>query len=104
MPKTGATCYYCGEKTVVIGGPLAVWSPMAETRDHVVPLVLGGAKTGANVVVACGWCNARKADLLHHEWVAGLAFVELEKRDGVFRRKAAKVLARWPEMVPKVER
>mgnify|MGYP001598666048 FL=1 len=41
-------CVYCGGK------------PQRLTKDHLTPLVYGGAHTMANIVPACGLCNSRK--------------------------------------------
>jgi len=42
------TCHYCPE--------------VATSRDHIVPLSLGGPMAQANIVMACGPCNVRKGN------------------------------------------
>lgn len=49
-------CAYCGRKRVL-------------TQDHVEPTSRGGSHTAANIVPACGPCNASKGDRLLLEWV-----------------------------------
>ena len=44
------TCQYCGKKC----------SSEDLTFDHVVPIVMGGAKTWENIVTCCVACNHRK--------------------------------------------
>ena len=36
--------------------------------DHVVPVAKGGRHALANILPACGDCNAHKSDLLLVEW------------------------------------
>ena len=50
-------CFYCGKSA-----PL--------TRDHVVPLALGGAHDKDNIVAACGACNSSKKNLPLVAWLA----------------------------------
>jgi 5-methylcytosine-specific restriction endonuclease McrA len=45
-------CAYCGCK------------PKRLTRDHIIPLALGGEHTMSNIVPACGPCNSKK-------WIKG---------------------------------
>lgn len=51
-----ARCAYCGS----IG---------KMTRDHVVPLSLGGSNAIENIVPACQWCNGSKWNRLLEEWL-----------------------------------
>lgn len=44
----GHRCFYCGAKTKL-------------TKDHVIPVVLGGNNTIDNIVPACMKCNRRKS-------------------------------------------
>ncbi|MEM7764754.1 MAG: HNH endonuclease [Pseudomonadota bacterium] len=46
------TCLYCGER----------FPSRLLTRDHVVPVSVGGADIWENVATACRACNQRKAD------------------------------------------
>jgi len=57
VQKLGGKCAYCGLK------------PEHLTRDHIIPLKLGGGNDIANILPACRPCNARK----------GLAPLELFK-------------------------
>lgn len=53
----GNVCLYCGK-----AGPL--------TRDHKVPLVLGGTDDIANIVPACRSCNSRKGTRTDTEFLS----------------------------------
>jgi hypothetical protein len=59
------TCAYCGDRR--------------EVRDlqaeHIVPASRGGAYSWMNLVTACAWCNARKADRTPEE--AGMPLLYL---------------------------
>lgn len=57
-------CYYC-ERT--FGQQCGI-----ETRDHVIPRVLGGTTEPANIVICCGECNVNKGDKLLWEWESRL--------------------------------
>lgn len=98
MPKAAEPCFYCGEQTARTLTP----SDCSRTRDHVVPLALGGTNEYENLVVACGWCNSSKRDMFHHEWVTWLACIDIYKRGSTFRRKSTAVLNRWWFMVPEM--
>jgi 5-methylcytosine-specific restriction endonuclease McrA len=52
--RDGYMCLYCGE----------VLSARLLTRDHIVPVSLGGLDTWENVATACRACNHRKANRL----------------------------------------
>lgn len=65
------------------------------TYDHVIPVSLGGTRTEENRVVACRWCNSRKADMMLDEWVTWLVTVDLKRRGEIAMRKGAAVLAKW---------
>lgn len=51
-------CLYCGDK----------FAPNDLTRDHVVPLSLGGRDNWENVVTACYRCNNLKGNKVLEEW------------------------------------
>ncbi|MGZ4517276.1 MAG: HNH endonuclease [Mycobacteriaceae bacterium] len=55
--RQGKTCAYC--------------SRLADTIDHVVPLVRGGTNYEGNLVPCCRKCNGGKAALLIVEWRTG---------------------------------
>jgi len=40
-------CFYCGKATKL-------------TKDHVIPIILGGSDDIGNIVPACGHCNSKK--------------------------------------------
>jgi hypothetical protein len=65
------------------------------TYDHVIPVSLGGTRTDDNRVIACRWCNSRKADMLVDEWVTWLITVDLQRRGPIAVRKGAAVLAKF---------
>lgn len=48
----GGKCAGCGRKL----GPGDRWD-----ADHIVPLILGGAHSEANLQVLCGWCHKEKS-------------------------------------------
>lgn len=50
-------CQYCGKKLTM----------ETATLDHVIPRSRGGLDIWTNLVLACGRCNARKADRLPAE-------------------------------------
>lgn len=53
-------CYLCGQAV-----PKVHWNhPLALTLDHVIPRVLGGPDTAANLRVAHRACNRAKWDSL----------------------------------------
>jgi 5-methylcytosine-specific restriction endonuclease McrA len=54
-------CQYCGRHRLELRDREFL------TRDHVVPLSLGGSNSWENVVTACSTCNNRKASHLPHE-------------------------------------
>ena len=56
--RDGHLCLYCGEKFKVED----------LTRDHVVPLSLGGRDNWENVVTACFRCNNLKGNKVLQEW------------------------------------
>ena len=94
MSEPGGPCAYCGEETVKApsGSSGGMFNTM--TYDHIVPLSLGGERTGENRVVACRWCNSRKADMMLDEWLAWLAAIDLQRRGEVAVRKGTAVLGR----------
>lgn len=55
--RDGYMCLYCGEVLAV----------RLLTRDHIVPVSVGGTDTWENVATACRPCNHRKADRLLDE-------------------------------------
>lgn len=57
------TCAYCGSTENL-------------TRDHVVPVVIGGSNNPNNVIVACRSCNSSKHDKSMHSWYRGTPFFE----------------------------
>ena len=56
--RDGYLCLYCGN----------LFSPLALTRDHVVPVSRGGRNTWSNVASACKVCNHRKNNRTPAEW------------------------------------
>ncbi|MEX0893662.1 MAG: HNH endonuclease [Gemmatimonadota bacterium] len=54
-------CMYCGRHKSTLRGREFL------TRDHVVPIVLGGDNSWENVVTACSPCNNRKGSHLPEE-------------------------------------
>ena len=78
-------CVYCG----------LAYPPGQLSVDHVQPRVLGGDRSGGNLVTACGPCNVRKG----HRTVA--AFLADEPAALLnFRRLARHV---WPRHLKAVE-
>ena len=59
LERDGERCHYCGS----IVGPFHL--------DHVHPVILGGASTPDNLVVACRPCNMSKGPLTIEEWLIG---------------------------------
>lgn len=62
--RDNGVCHICGEKTdwnsyKIINNKKCSYGNYP-TRDHVVPLALGGTDTWDNVKLACFKCNARK--------------------------------------------
>lgn len=62
----GKPCHWCRRKMHSQGSG----GSLAATRDHVIPQVAGGYRTGKNVVWACAACNNVKAAMLPGEWHA----------------------------------
>ncbi len=65
--RDGLRCRYCRIPLVVDAGPGLM--PNAHglhvsvaTIDHVVPVCAGGGNTRENQVLACSWCNGKKAE------------------------------------------
>lgn len=54
--RDGNKCHYCNEHFSYTG-----WK--APTIDHKVPKALGGNDHLVNLVLACGHCNAKKANI-----------------------------------------
>lgn len=69
--RDGATCQYCGSKS--LAGEL--------TLDHVVPRSRGGASTWENLVASCKRCNNRKRDRTPAE--AGMALMRQPRQIGI---------------------
>jgi len=59
--RDGYRCQYCGRHRSHLRTREFL------TRDHVVPISLGGDNSWENVVTACSTCNNRKADHLPEE-------------------------------------
>jgi 5-methylcytosine-specific restriction endonuclease McrA len=59
--RDGYRCQYCGRHRLELRDREFL------TRDHVIPLSLGGSNSWENVVTACSTCNNRKASHLPHE-------------------------------------
>jgi hypothetical protein len=60
-------CFYCeGEFNKAHYGTN---KPLAQTRDHIIPLSKGGSNRPANMVYACTCCNHFKASLTLEEFV-----------------------------------
>lgn len=97
MPESGEPCNYCGEETTKAPAGSNGGAHNTMTYDHVIPVSLGGTRTDANRVVACRWCNSRKADMMLEEWVAWLSHINLKIRGEVAVRKGAAVLARYQQ-------
>lgn len=55
--RDGWCCHICGKK---VDAQLAVPHPLAPTRDHVIPLALGGRHEMGNVRLAHFICNSRR--------------------------------------------
>lgn len=54
------------------------------TIDHIIPVSKGGVGLQFNKVIACTWCNCRKANLnadLFVKWVRSLRSYEIGSRD-----------------------
>jgi 5-methylcytosine-specific restriction endonuclease McrA len=60
-------CFYCGS---LLGSESA--GSRKASLDHHYPVSRGGPDTYENTVAACRACNDAKADLLPHEFMAGL--------------------------------
>lgn len=61
------TCYFCGETNLNPNyhSPRLTSSKQKATIDHFIPVSKGGGKFDEkNLVVACGHCNGKKADLM----------------------------------------
>ena len=56
--RDGHQCVWCG-------------SP-GDTLDHVIPRALGGTHRPANLVTACGSCNAKRGKASAFEWIQRL--------------------------------
>jgi 5-methylcytosine-specific restriction endonuclease McrA len=56
-------CYLCGDFMVHPGHPALAQSPLARTRDHVVPRCRGGGNR-RNVLLAHDRCNGEKGERL----------------------------------------
>lgn len=64
-------CFYCGHATYTAQKA----SPKTKrTRDHVHPIVRGGAKVRENIVTACEACNQDKGRLTLEEYRAVVAY------------------------------
>lgn len=87
------TCHYCSRPLQ----PRGTDSPLAATRDHVVPKSKGGRKT----VPCCRTCNEIKADRLPDEWAAYMAENPMwwgtadERMRDSWRRKGRATLEQW---------
>lgn len=51
-PNSGGKCCYCGKKLKFRDA----------TIDHFIPQVKGGETDAINCVIACDWCNGKKAN------------------------------------------
>ena len=63
----GGCCAYCGARRKKL------------TKDHVVPLNVGGGLTADNVVPACGKCNSSKIDNEVEIWFTSQKFFKPER-------------------------
>lgn len=86
-------CFYCGEQMLQ---NVAHNHPDRVTKDHVIPLALGG-QGRHNKVLCCNWCNNSKGSLLLGEWMIMLGVIDLHRRGEIAVRKGALVLARYHE-------
>lgn len=57
-------CTYCGAECDPTDKAYGDVGPTHPTADHVVPLILGGANTPENAVLACFSCNTSKGSKL----------------------------------------
>lgn len=73
--RQGKRCTYCGG--------------IADTIDHVVPLVRGGTNHEGNLTPCCRPCNSSKAGYTVSEWRTGRRLGRM-KRAPQWKRKAAK--------------
>ena len=84
--ETLTQCVYCGEQLNV----------KTITRDHVIPVVRGGAKASHNIAPACLKCNTEKGPLTANEYLNArhnkilLAAKVTEIQDILARRRASK--------------
>jgi 5-methylcytosine-specific restriction endonuclease McrA len=64
--RDGLNCSYCGIPT----------EEYNRTRDHVIPLSMGGTNTLDNLVLACKSCNGLKGNLTVEEFLGYLRGVQ----------------------------
>lgn len=72
----GGECAYCG-CTMRKGERL--------TRDHLVPVSLGGLTIQSNIVPACSRCNSSKQDSEWREWFMKQPFFSQERMNKIFK-------------------
>ena len=66
--QLGDDCYLCGKVMEFVDFRTMKATPLSATRDHVVPLALGGAQYGENVKLAHQYCNNLKSNLPPEQW------------------------------------
>ena len=72
----GGECAYCG-RTTRKGERL--------TRDHLVPVSLGGKTEQGNIVPACKTCNCSKGNKDFREWLMSQPFFSQERLNRIFK-------------------
>lgn len=82
-------CSYCGES-------FGVELHSMRTRDHIVPIALGGKGLVRNTALACHWCNNHKRDRELLDWIRFLS-THRTAPGSVPARKQAAVLRRYME-------
>lgn len=69
LAECGGACVYCGAP--------------ATTRDHVVPVAVGGSDSVLNIVPSCKPCNSSKGDMPLIVWLAKRATENQKERRNV---------------------
>lgn len=59
LRRTSGKCFYCDEKLTIKN----------RSRDHLIPLAVGGSNGRRNIVPACKKCNYLKGDMLPGEFL-----------------------------------
>jgi 5-methylcytosine-specific restriction endonuclease McrA len=66
-------CAYCGENK-----PLE--------PDHLIPVIRGGGRTMANIVLACDSCNSSKGTKAFEEWYPASTVYSVEREQRILNR------------------